>query len=108
MQTLDWTIVLLYMAATLALGVYLARRASGSLEDFFVSGRSLPWWLAGTSMAATTFSIDTPLYIAGVVGSRGCRGELGVVGVRRRACRAHLSLRAVVASQCHRHRCRTD
>ncbi len=75
MQALDWWIVLLYMAATLALGVYLARRASGSMEDFFVSGRSLPWWLAGTSMAATTFSIDTPLYIAGVVGGRGIAGN---------------------------------
>ena len=63
------------MAATLALGFYLARKASGSMEDFFVSGRSLPWWLAGTSMAATTFSIDTPLYIAGVVGTRGIAGN---------------------------------
>ena len=75
MQALDWAIVLVYMAATLALGVYLSRRASGSLEDFFVSGRSLPWWLAGTSMAATTFSIDTPLYIASVVGNRGIAGN---------------------------------
>ena len=75
MQALDWAIVLVYMAATLALGVYLSRRASGSLEDFFVSGRSLPWWLAGTSMAATTFSIDTPLYIANVVGNRGIAGN---------------------------------
>ena len=75
MQPLDWIIVLLYLIATLALGVYLARRASRSLEDFFVSGRSLPWWLAGTSMAATTFSIDTPLYIAGVVGNRGIAGN---------------------------------
>ncbi|NBC17957.1 MAG: sodium:proline symporter [Bacteroidetes bacterium] len=75
MQLLDWLIVGGYVVATLALGVYLARRASGSMEDFFVSGRSLPWWLAGTSMAATTFSIDTPLYIAGVVGTRGLAGN---------------------------------
>ncbi|MEM9666620.1 MAG: sodium:solute symporter family protein, partial [Bacteroidota bacterium] len=75
MQLLDWTIVVAYILGTLVLGVYLSRRASGSLEDFFVSGRSLPWWLAGTSMAATTFSIDTPLYIAGVVGSRGIAGN---------------------------------
>ena len=75
MQPLDWFVVLIYMAATLALGIYLSRRASRSLEDFFVSGRSLPWWLAGTSMAATTFSIDTPLYIAGVVGQRGIAGH---------------------------------
>jgi hypothetical protein len=50
-------------------------RASGSMVDFFVGGRSLPWWLAGTSMAATTFSIDTPLYVAGVVGTRGIAGN---------------------------------
>ena len=59
----------------MGLGLYLSRKASGSLVDFFVSGRSLPWWLAGTSMAATTFSIDTPLYIAGIVGNRGIAGN---------------------------------
>ena len=72
---IDWAIVLAYLVVTLALGLYLSRRASGSLVDFFVSGRNLPWWLAGTSMAATTFSIDTPLYIAGVVGTRGIAGN---------------------------------
>jgi solute:Na+ symporter, SSS family len=72
---LDWSIVAVYMIATLLLGLYLARRASGSMVDFFVGGRSLPWWLAGTSMAATTFSIDTPLYVAGVVGTRGIAGN---------------------------------
>lgn len=72
---IDWAIVVVYLAFTLALGLYLSRKASGGLVDFFVSGRSLPWWLAGTSMAATTFSIDTPLYIAGVVGSRGIAGN---------------------------------
>lgn len=75
MQPVDWLIVLIYMIATLVLGFYLARRASGSMEEFFVSGRSLPWWLAGASMAATTFSIDTPLYITGVVGNRGIAGN---------------------------------
>jgi Na+/proline symporter len=75
MTTIDWIIVGLYMALTLGIGVWLARRASGSMEDFFVGGRALPWWLAGTSMAATTFSIDTPLYIAGVVGNRGIAGN---------------------------------
>ncbi|MDB9528567.1 Na+:solute symporter [Oscillatoria sp. CS-180] len=72
---IDWLIVLAYLVLTLWLGLYLSRRASRSLVDFFVSGRSLPWWLAGTSMAATTFSIDTPLYIAGVVGTRGIAGN---------------------------------
>lgn len=75
MHLIDWLVVFGYMAASLALGVWLSRRASGSMEDFFVSGRNLTWWLAGTSMAATTFSIDTPLYVAGVVGSRGIAGN---------------------------------
>lgn len=75
MQTIDWIIVGGYLVFTILLGIYLSRKASGSMVDFFVSGRSLPWWLAGTSMAATTFSIDTPLYIAGVVGDRGIAGN---------------------------------
>jgi Na+/proline symporter len=75
MQLIDWLIILLYLVATMCLGLYLSRKGSKSLADFFVSGRSLPWWLAGTSMAATTFSIDTPLYITGVVGNRGIAGN---------------------------------
>jgi SSS family solute:Na+ symporter len=75
MQPIDWLIVLLYLIFSLSLGLYLSRRGSKSMVDFFVSGRSLPWWLAGSSMAATTFSIDTPLYVAGIVGNRGIAGN---------------------------------
>ena len=75
MQVIDWLVVLAYLALSLGLGLLLSRRASKSIEDFFLSGRSLPWWLAGTSMAATTFSIDTPLYVAGVVATRGIAGN---------------------------------
>ncbi len=75
MQIIDWIVVLLYLVLTLWLGVKLAKRASKSIEEFFVSGRALPWWLAGTSMAATTFSVDTPLYICGIVAKRGIAGN---------------------------------
>ncbi|MEL6900058.1 MAG: sodium:solute symporter family protein, partial [Cyanobacteria bacterium J06606_4] len=75
MQTIDWLIVIGYLLLVLVLGIYLSRRSFLNLVDFFASGRSLPWWLAGTSMAATTFSVDTPLYIAGLVGSRGIAGN---------------------------------
>lgn len=75
MQLIDWLIVLLYLILTMWMGLYLSRKGSKSLADFFVSGRSLPWWLTGTSMAATTFSIDTPLYITGVVANRGIAGN---------------------------------
>ena len=70
MAPIDWTILIVYLAATLALGLWLSRRNRGE-EDYFVAGRRLSGWLAGASMAATTFSIDTPLYVAGIVGTRG-------------------------------------
>src|SRR5690606_6681239 len=75
MSLIDWIIVAVYLIASLLLGLVLARRGSRSMAEFFVSGRSLPWWLAGTSMAATTFSIDTPLYVAGVVARQGVAGN---------------------------------
>jgi len=71
LSTLDWTIIAGYMALSLAVGLYLTRRASTSLSEFFLSGRNLPWWLAGTSMVATTFSSDTPLYVTGLVRGHG-------------------------------------
>tara|TARA_Y100000589_G_scaffold276038_1_gene270394 strand:+ start:102 stop:1865 length:1764 start_codon:yes stop_codon:yes gene_type:complete len=70
MAPIDWIILSVYLAATLALGLWLARRNRGE-DDYFVAGRRLSGWLAGASMAATTFSIDTPLYVAGIVGTRG-------------------------------------
>lgn len=64
-----------YLALTFGVGLWLARRASGGVVDFFVGGRALPWWLAGTSMAATTFSVDTPLYVAALIARRGVAGN---------------------------------
>lgn len=75
MSQLDWMVVGVYMTLTVALGLWLSRRASRSMEDFFVGGRAIPWWLAGASMAATTFNVDTPLYVSGVVIGRGIAGN---------------------------------
>ncbi len=71
---LDWFILCCYLFFTLALGFLLARR-NRSQDDYFVAGRRLNGLLAGASMAATTFSIDTPLYVAGLVGTRGLSGN---------------------------------
>ena len=70
---LDWAILALYFLLSLAIGLYFTRRASGSTAEFFVSGRNLPWWLAGTSMVATSFSVDTPLLVTGWVRTGGIR-----------------------------------
>ncbi|MFH2008565.1 MAG: sodium:solute symporter family protein [bacterium] len=67
----DWAIIGTYLGLALAIGLLLRRRASGSLDDFFLAGRNLPWWLAGTSMVATTFAADTPLAVTEYVRTDG-------------------------------------
>lgn len=71
LHALDWAILVVYFAAMLGIGVRYAGKASQSLDEYFLSGRALPWWLAGTSMVATSFSCDTPLLIAGWVRDYG-------------------------------------
>jgi SSS family solute:Na+ symporter len=72
---LDWAAILGYLLITLLMGLYFRRRSSKSTEDYFVSGRSVSWWLAGTSMVATTFAADTPLVVAGLVYTQGISGN---------------------------------
>lgn len=71
MTVLDYSIVAAYLAITLGVGLVFARRAGKSTEEFFISGRNLPWWLAGTSMVATSFAADTPLFITSLVRDHG-------------------------------------
>ena len=71
----DWLIILVYFAISAAIGLAYTRKAGRSLADYFVSGRALPWWLAGTSMVATTFAADTPLVVAGLVAKYGVAGN---------------------------------
>jgi solute:Na+ symporter, SSS family len=72
---LDWAAIAGYLLLTLALGVYFRRRSSQNTEEYFVSGRQVSWWLAGTSMVATTFAADTPLVVTGLVYTRGIAGN---------------------------------
>jgi len=67
----DWLIIALYVALTLFLGLAFRKRASQSSEQYFLSGRSLPWWILGTSMVATTFAADTPLAVTGFIRDHG-------------------------------------
>ena len=72
---LDWSAIIGYLAITLVLGLYFRRSSAKSSEDYFVSGRTASWWLAGTSMVATTFAADTPLLVAGLVYTQGVAGN---------------------------------
>jgi len=72
---LDWLVVAAYFAFNLAIGFYYKSRASKNIGEFFLSGRNAPWWLAGTSMVATTFAADTPLAVTGMVARHGIAGN---------------------------------
>ena len=71
LHTLDWIIIAVYAVVTVALGLAFRKRASASSEQYFLSGRSLPWWVLGTSMVATTFAADTPLAVTGFIRNHG-------------------------------------
>src|SRR5262249_1499045 len=67
--------IAVYLLINLVIGVYYRRRSGGNTEEFFVSGRNVSWWLAGTSMVATTFAADTPLFVSGVIATQGIAGN---------------------------------
>ncbi|HMD39003.1 MAG TPA: sodium:solute symporter family protein [Candidatus Acidoferrum sp.] len=71
----DWIVIAAYLLLNLLISLYYRRRSSGSTEEFFVSGRNVSWWLAGTSMVATTFAADTPLLVTGLVARNGISGN---------------------------------
>jgi solute:Na+ symporter, SSS family len=71
----DWLVVAGYFGVNLAIGLYYRKKASGSTGDYFLSGREVSWWLAGTSMVAATFAADTPLAVTGLVATQGIAGN---------------------------------
>ncbi len=74
-SAIDWAIIIGYILFALGLGIYFSKRAGKDMNEFFISGRNLPWWLAGTSMVATTFAADTPLAVTGLVVEDGIAGN---------------------------------
>jgi Na+/proline symporter len=75
LSLLDWLAILGYLAITILLGFWFRKRSARSVDDYFVSGRNVNWWLAGTSMVATTFAADTPLVVTGLVYLQGISGN---------------------------------
>jgi len=75
LAAIDWGLIGFYFLIALGIGLYFSRRAGKNIENFFISGRSLPWWIAGTSMVATTFGADTPLAVTEIVATNGIAGN---------------------------------
>ncbi len=74
-QAIDWFIIGLYFLFSLGISLYFSKRAGKNTGNFFLSGRNLPWWIAGTSMVATTFAADTPLAVTELVSTKGVAGN---------------------------------
>ena len=72
---LDWGIVLAYFALSIGIGLKFTKKGGESLEEYFVAGRAVSWWLAGSAMIATTFAADTPLVVTGLVAKHGVAGN---------------------------------
>jgi Na+/proline symporter len=75
LSLLDWLAIFGYLAFTILLGLCFRKRSAKSVDQYFVSGRNVNWWLAGTSMVATTFAADTPLVVTGLVYAEGISGN---------------------------------
>ena len=75
MHTYDIAVIAVYFILSIGIAFFFSRRAGQSQEEFFLSGRKLPWWIAGTTMVATTFGADTPLAVAELVGTKGIAGN---------------------------------
>ena len=71
LATSDWVVMALYGVVVVVVGLLFVRRAGTGTKEYFLSGRSLPWWLIGTSMVATTFSTDTPNLVTDLVRTGG-------------------------------------
>lgn len=72
---LDWVFIISYFVISFGIAIYFSKRAGRNTTEYFLSGRNMPWWLAGTSMVATTFAADTPLAITEMVAKNGIAGN---------------------------------
>ena len=75
LSTIDYILIITFFAITLFIGIYVSRKSGKNSEEFFLSGRNMPWWLLGLSMVATTFSTDTPNLVTDIVRTNGVSGN---------------------------------
>ena len=75
LSTLDWSLIIGFFVVSLLIGLIASQRSGKSSAEYFLSGRSMPWWLLGISMVATTFSADTPNLVTDIVRKNGVAGN---------------------------------
>lgn len=75
LSTLDYTFIIVFFSLVLGIGIYVSKKSGKSSSEFFLSGRTMPWWLLGLSMVATTFSTDTPNLVTDIVRTNGVSGN---------------------------------
>ena len=77
LSTLDYSFIIVFFSIVLGIGVYVSKKSGKNSSEFFLSGRTMPWWLLGLSMVATTFSTDTPNLVTDLVRTNGVSGNWG-------------------------------
>ena len=77
LSTLDYSFIVVFFSIVLGIGIYVSKKSGSSSSEFFLSGRTMPWWLLGLSMVATTFSTDTPNLVTDLVRTTGVSGNWG-------------------------------
>ena len=75
LEIIDWSILVVFFVILLSIGFFASKKAGNSVNEFFLSGRNMPWWLLGISMVATTFSADTPNLVTDIVRTNGVSGN---------------------------------
>jgi len=75
LSTLDYSFIIVFFSLVLGIGFYVSKKSGKNSTEFFLSGRTMPWWLLGLSMVATTFSTDTPNLVTDIVRTKGVSGN---------------------------------
>ena len=75
LSTLDYSLIIGFFAIVLFIGIYVSKKSGKNSSEYFLSGKTMPWWLLGLSMVATTFSTDTPNFVTNVVREQGVSGN---------------------------------
>lgn len=75
LAAIDWILIVSYFVISFGIAIYFSKRAGKNTAEYFLTGRNMPWWLAGTSMVATTFAADTPLAVTEMVAKNGIAGN---------------------------------